>query len=261
MKGIKNNLHYFEISKTNPEKLLDDFYIFDERKPDLDKYIQNTKEIKNILITIKTLELKNEKSEVIEKYFLELQKSLGEYSNCSEFGCFINACDNIIDGAKNEISVLKEVMKPGRVNSYSRRREIENYLEEKMFGAGKISIDSKDERKKFKNRFYYLLRRGLVDVEYRGNQVYISLTEEGKKKAGKYKIDDLKIKTAEKWDKNWRVLIFDIEDRHKAKREALRGKIKQLGLFQLQKAFGFAPMNSKKRWMFCAIFSALNPMK
>lgn len=109
MKKIETNLHYFEISKANPEKLLDEFYVFEERKPDLDKYIQNTKEIKNILITIKTLKAKNERPEIIEKYFLELQKTLGEYSNCSEFGCFINACDNIIDGAKNEISVLKEV--------------------------------------------------------------------------------------------------------------------------------------------------------
>jgi len=109
MKKIKTNLHYFEISKSNPEKLLDDFYIFEERKPDLDKYIQNTKEIKNILITIKTLKAKNEKPEIIEKYFMELQKTLGEYSNCSEFGCFINACDNIIEKVKKEIGLLKDI--------------------------------------------------------------------------------------------------------------------------------------------------------
>jgi hypothetical protein len=109
MKKIKTNLHYFEISKANPEKLLDDFYIFCERKPDLDKYIQNTKEIKNILITIKTLKENNEKKEIIEKYFLELQKTLGEYSNCSEFGCFINACDNIIEKVKTEIDLLKDI--------------------------------------------------------------------------------------------------------------------------------------------------------
>lgn len=37
-------------------KLLDDFYVFDEKNPDLNKYIKNTKEIKNILITIRTLQ-------------------------------------------------------------------------------------------------------------------------------------------------------------------------------------------------------------
>jgi len=36
-------------------------------------------------------------------------------------------------------------------------------------------------------------------------------------------------------------LIFDISDKHKNKREALRGKLKQLGLFQLQKSVWVCP--------------------
>ncbi|MBM2817886.1 MAG: hypothetical protein HW401_476 [Parcubacteria group bacterium] len=55
MKKLQDNLYYFEISKNNKEKSLDDFYVFDEKNADLDKYVKNTKEIKNILITIKTL--------------------------------------------------------------------------------------------------------------------------------------------------------------------------------------------------------------
>jgi hypothetical protein len=55
MKKIQNNLHYFKISQQNPEKILDTFYIFDEKHLQLKKYIANTKEIKNILITIRTL--------------------------------------------------------------------------------------------------------------------------------------------------------------------------------------------------------------
>ena len=94
MKKIQNNLHYFDTSKNNPEKLLDDFYVFDEKHIELDKYAKNTKEIKNILITIRTLQDKKEKSTVIDKYFLELSKAIGKFSNCSEFACFVNACDN-----------------------------------------------------------------------------------------------------------------------------------------------------------------------
>ena len=70
MKKIQNNLHYFKISKNNQEKLLHDFYVFDEKHPDLNRYIKNTKEIKNILITIQTLQGKKEKSAVIDKYFI-----------------------------------------------------------------------------------------------------------------------------------------------------------------------------------------------
>jgi len=54
MKNIQNNLRYFEISKNNQEKLLDDFYVFDEKHPDLNKYIKNTKEIKKIVKELKT---------------------------------------------------------------------------------------------------------------------------------------------------------------------------------------------------------------
>jgi len=104
----------------------------------------------------------------------------------------------------------------------------------------------KGEAKKINNAFYYLKRKKLINIEYRGNQMYFSLTEEGEKKAGKYKINDLKIKAAKKWDKKWRVLIFDIEDKHRAKREALRGKIKELGLYQLQKSVWVCPYEFKK---------------
>ena len=51
----------------------------------------------------------------------------------------------------------------------------------------------------------------MIDIEYRGHQMYFSLTEEGEKRAKKYKINELKIEKPKKWDKIWRVLIFDIK--------------------------------------------------
>ncbi|GBE17217.1 CRISPR-associated endoribonuclease Cas2 [bacterium BMS3Abin15] len=105
---------------------------------------------------------------------------------------------------------------------------------------------NKKKNKKFYNAFYYLKNRGLVEINYKGKQMHISLTEEGKKKAKKYQIDDLKIKKPRKWDKKWRVLIFDISDKHKIKREALRGKLKELGLYQLQKSVWVCPYNFQK---------------
>ena len=104
----------------------------------------------------------------------------------------------------------------------------------------------RDEEKKLYNAFYYLKRNGLIDFEYRGKQLYISLTSEGKKRLEKYQIDGLKIKKPSKWDKKWRVLIFDIEDRHKMKREALRGKLKELGLYQLQKSVWVCPYDFRR---------------
>ncbi|PIR44173.1 hypothetical protein COV23_01295 [Candidatus Wolfebacteria bacterium CG10_big_fil_rev_8_21_14_0_10_31_9] len=118
MKKIKNNLYYFKISKNNQEELLDDFYVFDEKHPELNKYIKNVKEIKDILITLKTLKRKKEKTAVIDKYFTELSKSIGKFSNNSEFVCFVNACDNIIGEVKNEIDLLKKLRKDISLKEY-----------------------------------------------------------------------------------------------------------------------------------------------
>jgi hypothetical protein len=100
---------------------------------------------------------------------------------------------------------------------------------------------NKAYEKKLYHSFYYLLNAGFVESTYKGNQLHISLTKEGRKKVGKYNIDNLKIKKPKKWDKKWRILVFDILDIHKTKREAIRGKLKEWNLYQLQKSVWVCP--------------------
>lgn len=110
-----------------------------------------------------------------------------------------------------------------------------------IFKAAKYELRRRKRIKNFQRSFYYLKSQGMIKMENRGGQIYISLTKEGKKKAGKHQIDDLQIKKSRKWDKRWRILIFDIPNKHKIKREALRGKIKELGLYQLQESVWVCP--------------------
>lgn len=91
-------------------------------------------------------------------------------------------------------------------------------------------------KRKIHDTFSSFKKRGLLDVQRHNNQIYISLTKEGRKKAGLFQIDSLKIMRSPKWDKKWRVLIFDIAQMKKFYREALRGKLKQLGFFPFQKS-------------------------
>jgi hypothetical protein len=142
MKKTQNNLHYFRISQQNPEKILDSFYIFDEKHPQLPKYIADTKEIKNILITIRTLQKKKEDKKVIAKYFSELSKTLGKFSNCSEFACFINACDSFLDFAKKDIILLEKI-----VQRYFEKRLLNETVPEEWIQA---ILDSNSGRKKGK---------------------------------------------------------------------------------------------------------------
>jgi DNA-binding transcriptional regulator PaaX len=111
----------------------------------------------------------------------------------------------------------------------------------KIIVQAKRKARSKKDEARFCANFSYLKNHGFIKIDERNGQIYISLTPEGKKKAGKYQIDDLEIKKPKKWDGKWRILIFDIKDKQRIKREALRGKIKELGLYQLQKSVWVHP--------------------
>ncbi|MDP2926881.1 MAG: hypothetical protein Q8N65_01965 [bacterium] len=98
-------------------------------------------------------------------------------------------------------------------------------------------------RKKIYDTFYHLRRRGLIESRIEGKQIYINLTEEGKKKAGYFQINDLKIKRPKIWDKKWRLVIFDISELKKTHREAFRGKLKEMGFYLLQKSVWAYPFD------------------
>ncbi len=139
-KNTQNNQHYFKISQENPEPSLDDFYIFDQKNLNLAKYVKNTKEIKEILTTIKMLQKKKEDPRIINKYFLELQGSLTKFSNCSEFACFVNACDNTLDATKKSLDLTKEI-----TQKYFSKRFLSDLVPEEWIQA---IIDSNSSRKK-----------------------------------------------------------------------------------------------------------------
>jgi DNA-binding transcriptional regulator PaaX len=100
-------------------------------------------------------------------------------------------------------------------------------------------------KKKFYDTFSRLRREGYVRVEKHNHQMYISLTEEGKKKAGRFQINNLTIKKPKQWDGYWRIIIFDIIQSQRIKREALRGLLKRFDLYPLQKSVWAHPYNCK----------------
>jgi len=80
-------------------------------------------------------------------------------------------------------------------------------------------------------------------VNYKENDdiVKIVLTKEGKKRALQFQIDEIKIKKTEKWDGIWRIVIFDIPEKKRNARLALRLKLKDLGFKELQKSVFIFP--------------------
>ncbi len=101
----------------------------------------------------------------------------------------------------------------------------------------------KYKRQKVYNAFWSLCRQGCIIIKKSNHQVYISLTEEGRRRAGWLQIDALKIKRPKKWDGKWRMVIFDIAQLKNIYREAFRGKLKELGFVPLQKSVWIHPFD------------------
>lgn len=139
-RGIQDNQHYFKVSQSNLELSLDKFYIFDAKNANLKNYIKNTKEIKEILTTIKILQKKKEDSTLVNKYFKELQGVLSEFSNCSEFICFVNACDNTLKAVKKDLVLIKKITR-----RYFDKRLLTDIVPEEWVQA---ILDSNSSRKK-----------------------------------------------------------------------------------------------------------------
>jgi DNA-binding transcriptional regulator PaaX len=93
--------------------------------------------------------------------------------------------------------------------------------------------------------FKRLEKRGCIDIKMVRNQIYIHLTEEGKKLDGWMQIDALKIKRPKRWDGRWRLVIFDISQLKKFYREAFRGKLKELSFYPLQKSVWIYPFDCR----------------
>lgn len=102
-----------------------------------------------------------------------------------------------------------------------------------------------------RKRLYSAVREFYNDrlIDYKedndGN-IKIILTKEGQKKALQFKFDEMEIKKPAKWDKKWRIVIFDIPERKKKAREALRRKLKDLGFRELQKSVFVHPFECEE---------------
>ncbi|MEW5907971.1 MAG: CRISPR-associated endonuclease Cas2 [Patescibacteria group bacterium] len=93
--------------------------------------------------------------------------------------------------------------------------------------------------------------------EKEDGSVEVILTEKGKKCAFNFNFDKMEIKEPKVWDGKWRIVLYDIPEKNKKVREALRGKLKNLGFYELQKSVFVYPFPCKKEIDFIAEFFEL----
>ena len=75
-----------------------------------------------------------------------------------------------------------------------------------------------------------LVSRGLL--VYQGNM--LRLTAKGEQVLRRLELHDFKLRKPKRWDRKWRILIFDIPERRKGLRQKIRYTLKAIGFVRLQ---------------------------
>lgn len=113
------------------------------------------------------------------------------------------------------------------------------------------------KRAEARRRFFwtvaYLRRKRYIDYrQAQDGTITITLTEDGRKHALRFQLDTLKLPKPERWDKKWRIIAFDIPEKKRKGRDALRDKMRELGCVQLQKSLWVWPYECKDEIDFVA---------
>ena len=90
-------------------------------------------------------------------------------------------------------------------------------------------INERNLRRVIKN----LYKSKLINKkENKDGSVTLCLTGEGRKKALTFQLDDMEIKKPQKWDRRWRIVLFDIPEKNKKERDIFRFRLKKLNFFE-----------------------------
>lgn len=102
------------------------------------------------------------------------------------------------------------------------------------------------DKKELREGIRGLYRLNFIDKNEEDNgSIRILLTEKGKLRALNLQLENLKTKK-QKWDGKWRMVAFDIPEKYKRGRDALRYRLKNIGFRELQKSVFVFPYDCEK---------------
>ncbi|TSA45543.1 hypothetical protein D4R52_02225 [bacterium] len=74
----------------------------------------------------------------------------------------------------------------------------------------------------------------------------VRLTKKGEKRLQKSQVQELTLKPTKNWDRKWRLFIFDIPEKQRSGRDLVRKKIKELGLYNIQRSVFVYPYDCRR---------------
>ena len=110
------------------------------------------------------------------------------------------------------------------------------------------------DRQRARQAMKRLESKKLIRIFTRDNNEVVEITKAGKKKVLEYNLNDMKLKKPLKWDGWWRVVMFDIPQPKKRARDAVSRKIRELGMYPIQKSVFVSPYVCKNEIDFIGEF-------
>ena len=155
----------------------------------------------------------------------------------------------IIDKESNSGKIVRALgMGIGITVALSNRRtsyKITKLLIKEIFGLNK-------KPKNISSYFSKLRKHKLIEFEEQGNYTKIVLTESGRDIFLRFDYENLKINKPKIWDRNFRVIVFDIPEKKKVARDSLREKLKELGCVKFNDSVWIYPYPCQKEIDFIA---------
>jgi len=105
----------------------------------------------------------------------------------------------------------------------------------------------RDKKRKYhassyiKKKITQLVNQNLIEIIEKNGKRFARLTPQGYQKLLRYRLGELTIEKPKKWDGKWRVIIFDIQEKRRRLRDALRNELAHLGFLSLQKSVWVHP--------------------
>ncbi len=110
----------------------------------------------------------------------------------------------------------------------------------------------KVSRQSFQKTYKALARRKLVRVKKEKAKYILEATEAGRKRIREYQTEDITIPVPRVWDNKWRIIVFDIPEKGKAAREALRNTLLRLECYRFQDSVFVHPFECESEIDFIA---------
>ena len=104
----------------------------------------------------------------------------------------------------------------------------------------------RNPRRRLQQTASRLKRKGLISYEHRDNKTFLKLSPKGEKVASQVRANTYAIKKPLRWDKKWRVVIFDISEKRRIVRDRIRRLIEGLGFYRLQNSVWVYPYDCEE---------------